>query len=428
MINRRKFLGMTAGAGAGLALTPELLRALRIPAGLLPAGTLIERVIPSSGEKLPVIGLTLANHASCTDHAVLKEVLKTLVDNGGRLLDTYHANGQSEQIAATLVNELGLQRKFFWSGRVSPPGPPQPGADVAKAHIEQSLARFNVPKIDLAMVNSNADRSHFEAMKAAKKEGRVRYIGVSAMGDTQYAELESLMRTEPIDFIGTRYAMDYRAAEEKILPLALERKIAVVAYFPFGGNGGLSCVESGLGLFARVGKTPLPEWAAEFDAKTWAQFFLKYIVSHPAITVVRAGTTKAHHMLDNVGGGIGRLPDEATRKRMAALIDSIPAPKPPLPASAQPGIALSVAILDRYVGEYKAASGFIAIFRRDGDRLFVKPGNNPEVPMNARSETRFQDPRGPIFEFQLDPQGKVTGAILEQSGPQGVQRMMLERQ
>jgi hypothetical protein len=133
-------------------------------------------------------------------------------------------------------------------------------------------------------------------------------------------------------------------------------------------------------------------------------------------------------MLDNIGGGIGRLPDEATRKRMAAFIDALPAlpPLPQNPAQA-PGIALPVAVLDRYVGEYSAASGFTATIRRDGATLFVKPGTNPEAPLNARSETRFQDPRGPILEFQLDAQGKVTGAILEQQGPQGTQRIPLER-
>jgi hypothetical protein len=192
----------------------------------------------------------------------------------------------------------------------------------------------------------------------------------------------------------------------------------VVAYFPFDAGG----------LFQRVGTTPLPGWAADFDARTWAQFFLKYVISHPAVTVARVGTTKAAHMLDNIGGGIGRLPDEATRKRMAAFIDALPAlpPLPQNPAQA-PGIALPAAVLDRYVGEYTAASGFTATFRRDGDRLFVKPGTNPEAPLNARSETRFQDPRGPIFEFQVDAQGKVTGAILEQQGPQGTQRVPLER-
>jgi hypothetical protein len=168
---------------------------------------------------------------------------------------------------------------------------------------------------------------------------------------------------------------------------------------------------------------PLPEWAAEFDAKTWGQFFMKYVISHPAITVARVGTSKVHHMLDDMEGAIGRLPNEATRKRMAALIDSFPKPKPPVNPAQVAGITLPVAVLDRYVGEYAAATGFTATFRREGDRLFVKPGQNPEVPLNARSQTRFQDPRGPVFEFQLDAQGKVTGAVLEQ----GTQRIPMER-
>src|SRR6185503_19162535 len=179
-------------------------------------------------------------------------------------------------------------------------------------------------------------------------------------------------------------------------------------------------------LFSRVANKPLPEWAAEFDAKTWAQFFLKYVLGHAGVTVARTGTTKAAHMVDNLGGGIGRLPNEATRKRMAEFIDALPpapAPQRGAPPPLPPGIVLPVAILDRYVGEYKAASGFTATFRRDGASLFVKPGANPEVALLARSETRFQDPRGPFFEFQLDGQGKVTGAILEQ----GPQRIALER-
>ena len=122
------------------------------------------------------------------------------------------------------------------------------------------------------------------------------------------------MRNEPIDFIGVDYSFDNRSAEEKILPLAQERKIGVVSYFPFSTGT----------LFQRASSMPLPDWAAEFEARTWAQFFLKFVVSHPAVSVVRAGTTQAKHMLDNIGGGIGRLPDEATRKRMAALADSFP--------------------------------------------------------------------------------------------------------
>ena len=294
-----------------------------------------------------------------------------------------------------------------------------------KTQIDSVLARTKASRLDVAWVTAAGPPAVLAAVKEEKKAGRVRYIGVMTIVErNQAAQLEALMRNEPIDFIGVDYDMGNRHVEDTILPLAQERKIGVMAFFPFGNNGGVSC-GSGLNLFARVGTRPLPEWAADFDAKTWAQFFAKYVISHPAITAARVGTTKAHHMLDNMGGGIGRLPNETTRKRMAELIDSFPAPqRPQAPPGAQaPGIALPAAVLERYVGEYKAAYGFTATFRRDGDKLFVKPGNNPEVPLNARSETRFQDPRGPVFEFQLDAQGKPTGAILEQ----GPQRLPLER-
>jgi aryl-alcohol dehydrogenase-like predicted oxidoreductase len=425
MINRREFFGITVGAGASLALTPALLRALQQS-----GGTLIQRAIPSSGEKLPVIGLSFSNHVSCADPAALREVFKTFVDNGGKVLDAMHGNAASEQFHATIANELGVQNKLFWStrgiGSGGPGGPPQPGPAVVNAQIDTWLARIKASKMDLVMLPVAGDPTWLAALKEEKKAGRVRYIGVQTIVvKSQSAQLEALMRNEPIDFIGVDFDVGNRHVEDTILPLAQERKIGVVAFFPFGNNAGVSC-SSGLNLFARVGNRPLPEWAADFDAKTWSHFFTKYVISHPAITVARVGTTKATHMLDNLGGGIGRLPNEATRKRMAELIDSFPAPQRPQapPGSAQaPGIALPAAVMDRYVGEYKAASGFTAIFRREGDRLFVKPGNNPEVPLNARSETRFQDPRGPFFEFQLDAQGKVTGAILEQ----GAQRIALER-
>jgi hypothetical protein len=290
------------------------------------------------------------------------------------------------------------------------------------------LTRLGVPKLDLAMVNPTGDPAWRGALREMKQEGRIRHIGVQTIvAKYQSAQLEAIMRSEPLDFIGVDFDVSNRHVEDVILPLARERKIGVMAFFPFGNNGGISC-GSGRNLFARVGNQPVPEWAAEFDAKTWAQFFLKYVVSHPAVTVARVGTTKPAHMLDNMGGGVGRLPDEATRRRMAAFIDALPA-LPPLPQNpaAAPGIALPVAVLDRYVGEYQAAAGLTVTFRRDGERLFVKPGANPEAPLNARSETRFQDPRGPVFEFQLDGQGKVTGAVLEQQGPQGLKRTSLER-
>jgi aryl-alcohol dehydrogenase-like predicted oxidoreductase len=421
MVNRRDFLGITLGAGATMALTPEFLRALQQQ-----GGKLIQRAIPSTGEMLPAIGLSFSNHPGCADHAALKQVLKVFADNGGRVFDAMHVSPASEQFHITAANELGIQDKLFWSTRGTP-GNAAAQADLIKPYIDSLLARLKVPKIDLVMLPVVADSATFAALKEEKKAGRVRYIGVQTIvAKSQSAQLETLMRNEPIDFIGVDYDLGNRHVEDTILPLARERKIAVMAFFPFGNNFGASC-SSGSNLFGRVGARPLPEWAAEFDAKTWAHFFAKYVISHPAITVARVGTTKATHMLDNIGGGIGRLPNEATRKRMAEFIDAIP--PVPMPQRGQappplaPGIALPVAVLDRYIGEYKAASGFTAIFRREGDKLFVKPGTNPEVALLARSETRFQDPRGPFFEFQLDEQGKVTGAVLEQ----GAQRIPLER-
>ena len=309
MISRREFLGTSFGAASALALTPELLRALQQS-----GGQLIQRTIPSSGEMLPVIGLQFRNSTSL-DPAALREVLKTLIDNGGRFLDTMHQSVPGvEDLTASVVTELGIQNKLFLGLRALPSGPPQPGPETPKQKVEALLATFKVPKIDLLQLPVQADPAQFPVLQGLKKEGRIRYIGATVIVKQLYPQLEALMRNEPIDFIGVDYSVDNRSAEEKILPLAQERKIGVVAYFPF---------DTGT-LFQRATTTPLPDWAAEFDAKTWAQFFLKYVVSHPAVTVVRAGTIQATHMLDNIGGGIGRLPNEAMRKRMAAHVDALP--------------------------------------------------------------------------------------------------------
>jgi aryl-alcohol dehydrogenase-like predicted oxidoreductase len=362
--------------------------------------------------------------------------LKTFADNGGKYLDATLGNAVNQQFHTRTAGELGIASKLFWSIPAFLPGT---GAAGVKAQIDSVLARTKASRIDVAWVNVNnaaGDPALLAALKEEKKAGRIRYIGVlTIVVMNQAAQLEAIMRNEPIDFIGVEYDIGKRFVEETILPLAMEKKIGVVAMFPFGNNSGVSCGSLSLNLFARVGNRPVPEWAAEFDAKTWAQFFAKYVISHPAVTIARVGTTKPHHMLDNMAGGVGRLPNEATRTRMAALIDSLPKPVPPPPSPAAaaaaaaraPGIAVPVAILDRYVGQYKSAAGFTATFRRDGDRLLVKPGTNPDEPLNARSETRFQDPRGPMFEFQVDAQGNVTGAVLEQNGPQGPTKIMLER-
>jgi aryl-alcohol dehydrogenase-like predicted oxidoreductase len=351
MISRRNFLGIAAGAGATLAFPPELLRALRQP-----GATLIQRAVPSSGEMLPVVGLSFSNHAVCADPVALREVLKTFADNGGRVFDAQHGNAAAEQFHARAADELGIRNSLFWSTRGTPPagpsGPPQLGPDSVRTHVETLLARLDVPRLDLVMLPPQGDPMHLAALQEEKAAGRVRYIGVQVIGDPVYPQLESVMRNEPIDFIGVDYDVGNRArVEDTILPLAQERNIGVMAFFPFGNAGGASCTPSGTSLFSRVANRPLPEWAAEFDAQTWAQFFLKYVISHAAVTVARVGTTRATHMLDNIGGGIGRLPDEATRRRMAELIDSLPpVTRAASPQSAHPpagSLVLSAAVLDR---------------------------------------------------------------------------------
>ena len=428
MFSRREFLGTSLATGASLAVAPELLRALAPQ-----AGRLMQRAIPSSGEMLPVISFSPRAEA---DNAAMKEILKAFAGNGGKVVDVLHGGPRGEQAGRAAASELGMQDTFFWTTPLTssmpfapgtPPGQPrQADAGAVKAALEEKLATFK--KVDLVMISAGADAAQLAALREMKKAGRIRYIGVHELlfpaNDPTppwppTSRLEALMRNEAIDFIGADYHLGDRRLEEKILPLAQERKIGVMAYFAFDRGR----------IFRRVGTTPLPEWAADFDAKTWPQFFLKYVLSHPAVTVARTGTTKPAHMLDNIGGGIGRLPDEATRRRMAQLMDTFPpnaapgAPQPPGPA-----VVLPAAVLDRYVGQYKSASGFTATFRRDGDKLIVKPGNNPEAPLIARSEKRFQDPRGPFFEFEVDGQGNVTGAFLEQQGPQGLSKTMLVRQ
>ena len=326
MINRREFFGVTAGAAASLALSPRLLAALQQP-----GAKLIQRAIPSTGEMVPVISFgarALKPPADPADTTAMKEVLRTFLDSGGKVVDVLHGGPKGEQAARTAAHELGIQDKFFWTTPLASSGPrKEVDAAGARAMMEEKFAKFKVSKIDLVMVGSGADSVYFAVLKEMKKEGRVRYIGVHDLAtppyppDEAFGRLETAMRNEPIDFVATDYAVGWRGVEERILPLAQERKIGFLAYFPFDRAR----------IFKRASSTPLPEWAAEFDAKTWSQFFLKYVISHPAVTMARTGTTKAAHMLENIGGGIGRLPDEATRTRMAELVDSLPPTPPPKP-------------------------------------------------------------------------------------------------
>jgi aryl-alcohol dehydrogenase-like predicted oxidoreductase len=298
------------GAGAALALDPKALFAQQ---------KLITRAIPSSGETIPVIGLgssaTFARVARTEDIAGLREVLKTMTDNGATVLDTAPSYGASEEVAGRLAAELGVTDKIFWATKVNVAKEGKADAAAARAQIDASFSKLKKAKIDLIQVHNLADLpTQLPIIKEMKTQGRIRYVGVTTTSQEQYPELLKVMKAEPLDFIGVDYAVDNREVEAEVLPLARERKIAVMVYLPFGRTR----------LFKRAGSTPLPDFAKEIDARTWAQFFLKFVLGHPSVTVVTPATSQAKNMLDNIGGGVGRLPDEAMRKRMAAVVDALP--------------------------------------------------------------------------------------------------------
>jgi aryl-alcohol dehydrogenase-like predicted oxidoreductase len=314
MYTRREWLGLTLGTGAALALHPGLVRAAA-------PRKLIMRAIPSTGELVPVVGLgssaTFSRVARGEDHTALREVLRTLVGAGDNMVfDTAPSYGASEEVAGAMAAELGITDRIFWATKVNVArgGPADPAA--ARAQIESSFEKLKTPVIDLIQVHNLGDvPTQLGILKELKREGRIRYIGVTSTSERQYDEIQAVMRNEPLDFIGIDYAVDNRDVENHILPLAAERKIGVLVYLPFGRTR----------LWNRVEGRQVPDWAAEFDASTWAQFFIKYAASHPAITTVTPATSQARHMTDNIGAATGRLPDEAMRRRMAEFVDALPA-------------------------------------------------------------------------------------------------------
>jgi aryl-alcohol dehydrogenase-like predicted oxidoreductase len=303
-----------AGAGAMLALDSRAVFAAE--AG---KANVITRTIPSTGERLPIVGLgssaTFAQVARSEDVTALRGVLGRMVELGGTVFDTAPAYGASEEVAGRIAQDLGIAQRLFWATKlnVARRGAADPAE--ARRQLETSFRRIGKPVIDLIQVHNMGDvRTQLPVLREYKEKGRVRYIGVTTTFEGQYAELLQTMRNEPIDFIGTDYAIDERHAEETILPLARDRGIAVLVYAPFGRRR----------LWSRVaGRTP-PDWAGEFDASSWAQFFLKYVASHPAVTAITPATSRPANMADNMGGATGRLPDAAMRRRMIELVEALP--------------------------------------------------------------------------------------------------------
>ena len=274
---------------------------------------LITRPIPSSGEPLPVVGLgtwqTFDIGGDEAARAPRREVLRLLLEGGGSVIDSSPMYGRSEAVVGDLLAELGARDAGFLATKVW-----TRGRDSGIAQMEQSLDRFKVERLDLMQVHNLVDwRVHLKTLRAWKEEGRIRYLGITHWTSGALDELAAVIEAVPLDFVQCAYSLNVRNAEERLLPLAADKGVAVLVNRPFERGS----------LFRRVKGRPLPDWAAEFDCATWGQFFLKFILGHPAATCVIPGTGKPKHMTDNLGAGRGRLPDQGERRKIVRLWEEL---------------------------------------------------------------------------------------------------------
>jgi diketogulonate reductase-like aldo/keto reductase len=297
--HRRRLLALLAAAG--------------MPGGRLLAREprIMTRKIPASGEALPAIGVGTYQTFDVDDDPAartqLREVLKLL---DGNVIDSSPMYGSSESVAGDLIAQLGLRDRLFVATKVWTSGRAE-----GIRQMETSFRRLRVKRMDLMQVHNLLDvTTHTQTLKDWKAEGRVRYIGITHYTSSAYPEVERWLKTGDYDFLQINYSLDEREAENRILKTALEHRVAVLINRPFGQGS----------LFRRVRGRSVPEWAkAELGIETWAQFFLKWIVGHPAVTCAIPGTGKPEHMRDNLAAGTGPLPDAAQRARMAETLDKL---------------------------------------------------------------------------------------------------------
>jgi aryl-alcohol dehydrogenase-like predicted oxidoreductase len=314
-LSRRDALKLGLGAGALLSLNRLDAFALPRPWSAAPL-SLIERAIPSTGEKVPVVGIGTARSYEAPTPAeipVLKEVLKQFPELGGRVLDTAPAYGRAEEIVGDALAELKNRDKYFLATKVSV-GRGGGDASAAAAQMNASLQRLKTSRIDLMQIWNVSSPGVIvpvlDEWKAAKK---IRYTGITSSSKRDYEQLEASMKTHKLDFVQVDLAIDNRSAQDRIIPTAVDRGMGVLINLPLGRTR----------VFQRVLNKPLPEWAKDFDATSWAQIFLKYIVSNPAVTCVIPGTATTEFLVDNNLAARGRLPDAAMRKRIESYFDAI---------------------------------------------------------------------------------------------------------
>ena len=271
------------------------------------------RPIPASGERIPLVGMgtwltfDVGGYPELVSQRAL--VLQRFFELGGGMIDSSPMYGTSEQVVGECLQLLGPQRGLFAATKVW-----TPMRWLGIQQMEQSMKRWELPRFDLMQVHNMLDwETHLETLKAWKSEGRIRYIGITTSHGRRHEAMEAALRREPFDFVQLTYNLLDRKAEERLLPLAMERGIAVIANRPFRHGD----------LFDIVEGKPLPPWAGEIGCDNWAQFFLKFILSHPAVTCAIPATTQVDHMTQNMGAGRGELPDETTRRRMVDYVKSL---------------------------------------------------------------------------------------------------------
>lgn len=307
-LTRREVIKLGVGAGVSMFLPRLDLWAQE--------GSLLHRVIPSSGERIPAVGIGTAIlynfDPGSPEYTLRREVFKAFVEGGGKVIDTAPSYGNAEVVVGQLMKDLGIRDRLFVATKVGVRGQNQREAGIQQ--MERSLERLQTDRVDLMQVHNLRDvKTQLATIREWKAEGRVRYVGMTTSSYRQYEDFERTMRDEELDFVQVNYSLAARRAEERILPLAADRGMAVLVNLPFGRGR----------LFRAVGDRPLPEWAAEFDCATWAQFFLKYILSHPAVTCAIPGTDRPEYAIDNLGAARTRLPDVNQRNRMVDFFDSL---------------------------------------------------------------------------------------------------------
>jgi aryl-alcohol dehydrogenase-like predicted oxidoreductase len=276
---------------------------------------LIQKKIPSSGEAIPIIGIGTARRyeavKSDAEKALLRETIRQFQALGGKVIDSSPSYGTAEEVVGELAEGLKVRDSLFLATKVSLRNV---GRAEGIAQIEQSFKKLRTNKIDLIAVHNLRDTdTQLRTLREMKQAGRIRYVGITTSFDNQYGAFEQVMKKETLDFIQIDYALDNRDAGDRIIPLAGDRGAAVMINLPFGRGR----------LFKAVQGKKLPEWASDFDCQSWPQFFLKYIVSHPAITCAVPGMARPEYVVDNLGAARGRLPDSATRRKMEQFIDGM---------------------------------------------------------------------------------------------------------